>query len=140
MTQLTYKRKADGPPCQPSSSFPQSIQYPIGCLLRIIQHLRLPDPDDSPVRCSELLINFLVTPHVALYFFNPPFCPGGKQICKARKPATIMFVAMPHIAINEDGQPPGTNYQVGMPGHVTSMKPISQASCMQRPAQRKLSF
>ena len=128
------------PPSQLSSSFPQSIQYPIGRLLRILQYLRLPDPDDSPARCSELLINFLVTPHIALYFFNPPFCPGGKQICKARKPATFMFIAMPHIAINEDGQPPGTNYQVGMPRHVTSMKPISQASCMQRPAQRKLSF
>jgi hypothetical protein len=123
-----------------SSSSSQSIQYLIGRLLRILQYFRLPDPDDSPPRCSELLINFLVTPHVALYFLNPPFCTGGKQIGKARKSATFMFIAMPHITINEDGQPPGTNYQVGMPRHVTCMKPISQASCMQRPAQRKLSF
>ena len=100
---------------QLSGSTLHGIQYPVGGLLRILQHLRLPDPHDSPASRSELLIDFLVAPHIAFNFVDPPFCPGGKQIREARKPASFVLVSMPHIAINEHGQAAGTNYQIGMP-------------------------
>lgn len=95
----------------------------------------LPDGRHSPATVYQLLPFAPVALHVGAEFSLPELASGGRI---GRSRATGM--AMPETAVNEAGRPEARKDEIRRPGEASNMKPISQATRVERSPQGELGF
>ena len=95
----------------------------------------LPDDRNSPTACEQFLPCATVTLHVGPELGLPELAPGGRIGCSRAARMT-----MPETAVNEAGRPEAREDEIRCPGKAPNMKPISEATRVERSPQGEFWF
>src|SRR5690606_26344402 len=109
------------------SSEAECVVHTICGRVDVSDHVGFPDTHHGPAVGAQTLGHLAIALHIALDLRHPPLGPVGEHRGKVWESAKAPRVAVPHVAVDEYGQPTSSDDDIRRTEHILCVQAITQA-------------